>query len=260
MRPRAIQEFRADQATVHVFSTREEAGQAAAHDVSTRLLGRMQADFECRVIFAAAPSQNEFLHHIAECRNLDWSKLTAFHMDEYVGLRPEHPASFRRYLMEHIFGRVALSPDQIHLIAGERTDRLLRVCSDYEDRLRERKLDLVCGGIGENGHLAFNDPPVADFADPVWVKAVRLDHACRVQQVNDGCFAAIDDMPSHAITLTIPALLSAELVSLVVPGPRKAQAVRDTIRGPIFEACPASIIRTHPGASIYLDSESSALL
>ncbi len=260
MRPRPLQEFSADLATVQVFSTREEAGQAAAHDVASGLIGRLSQSGPARVVFAAAPSQNEFLAHLADCRDLDWSRVSAFHMDEYVGLPADHPAAFRLYLQRHLFDLVPLGVDQVHLIGGDCTDRLNRVCTEYEDALRQSTLDLVCGGIGENGHLAFNDPPVADFRDPVWVKPVRLDHDCRVQQVNDGCFATIDDVPLHAVTLTIPALLSAKTISLVVPGPRKALAVRHAIRGAISEACPASIIRTHAGASLYLDSESSALL
>jgi glucosamine-6-phosphate deaminase len=130
----------------------------------------------------------------------------------------------------------------------------------YESLLLANPTDIVCAGIGENGHLAFNDPPVADFLDPVKVKPVRLDHACRVQQVNDGCFATLDDVPKHAYTLTVPALLAAPIVSLCVPGPLKAKAVRATLRDAIDESCPATALRKHAGAVLHIDRESAALL
>ena len=181
-------------------------------------------------------------------------------MDEYLGLAADHPAAFRRYLREHLFDRVGLPGDRLRLIPGEDVKRPLATCLTYEALLRAAPTDIVCAGIGENGHLAFNDPPVADFLDPVLIKPVRLDHACRVQQVNDGCFASIDDVPTHAYTLTVPALLSAPFVSLCVPGPRKAEAVRATLRDPIAEACPATALRRHPGAVLHLDLESAALV
>ena len=255
-RPQPITKFHAGTARVEVFSTRDDAGHAAAIDVADDLSQRRNS----RVVFAAAPSQNEFLAHLGDDRAIDWSRIDAFHMDEYLGIAPDHPASFRRYLHEHIIDRVPLRDHQIHLISGEITDRAFRVCLDYEDALRASPIDIVCGGVGENGHLAFNDPPVADFVDPLWIKVVKLDHACREQQVHDGCFATIDDVPTHAYTLTIPALISAATMSIVVPGPLKASAVRAMIEGPIAEACPASILRRHPGARIYLDRDSAALL
>jgi glucosamine-6-phosphate deaminase len=190
----------------------------------------------------------------------DATRLVAFHMDEYLGLPAEHPSAFRHYLNHHIFKPVKLHNGQLRLIPGERVDRPLRVCLDYEDALRAEPPDVTCAGIGENGHLAFNDPPVADFRDPLWVKVVRLDPACRAQQVHDGGFARLEDVPTHAYTLTVPALLAAPIVSVVVPGPRKAEAVRATLRGPIDESCPASALRRHPGATLWLDRESAALV
>ena len=172
----------------------------------------------------------------------------------------DHPASFRRYLQEHLFRLVGLGPDRLRLIPGEQADRPLRTCLDYEDLLHAEPTDIVCAGIGENGHLAFNDPPVADFLDPVLVKVVRLDAACRSQQLNDGCFERIEDVPTHAYTLTIPALLRAPVVSVIVPGPRKANAVLNTLRGPIGEACPATALRRHPGARLYLDRDAARLV
>jgi glucosamine-6-phosphate deaminase len=156
-------------------------------------------------------------------------------------------------------GDLSFLPAHTRPFQGESVDSAAE-CARYRDLLEEAPIDLVCLGIGENGHLAFNDPPVADFDDPEWVKPVELDLLCRQQQVNDGCFPALDDVPRTALTLTIPALLSARAVVGAVPGPRKAQAVRDTLKGPISTACPASILRTHPNAALYLDKESAALL
>jgi glucosamine-6-phosphate deaminase len=211
-------------------------------------------------VFAAAPSQDEFLAGLVADKGIDWARVTAFHMDEYLGLPADHPASFRRYLQEHLFGLVGLSPDRQRLIPGERSERPLRTCLAYEDLLMAAWPDIVCAGIGENGHLAFNDPPVADFLDPVLVKVVKLDAPCRTQQVNDGCFERIADVPTHAYTLTIPALVSAPFVSVVVPGARKANAVLTTLKGPISESCPASVLRRHPGAKLYLDREAARLV
>jgi glucosamine-6-phosphate deaminase len=243
-----------------VHEDRAAAGRAAAAAVARAIAQRQAATGWARIVFAAAPSQNEFLTGLVSHPEIDWSRVVAFHMDEYLGLGPDHPASFRRYLQEHLFGLVGLRPDQLRLIPGERTERPLRTCLDYEELLRAEPPDLVCAGIGENGHLAFNDPPVADFLDPVLLKVVRLDTACRVQQVNDGCFERIEDVPTHAYTLTIPALLAAPLISVVVPGVRKAEAVLATLRGPIGEGCPASALRRHPGSTLYLDRDSARLV
>ena len=256
-RPLPIRQFRADAALVEIFATRDEAGRAAAEDVARDIAATQASSQTARVVFAAAPSQDEFLAGLVARPEVDWSRVNAFHMDEYLGIAADHPASFRRYLRDHLFDRCGIDPSLVRLIHAEWAGLPIRVCHGYEILLRVAPLDLVCGGIGENGHLAFNDPPVADFLDPVWVKVVRLDHACRSQQVNDGCFARVEDVPTHAFTLTIPALLSARRLSIVVPGPRKASAVLAAIRGPISEACPASVLRTHSGARIYLDRESA---
>ena len=191
---------------------------------------------------------------------IDWTRVVAFHMDEYLGINADHPISFRRYLQEHLFRLVGLGADRLRLIAGEQVDRPLQTCLDYEEILRAEPTDIVCAGIGENGHLAFNDPPVADFLDPVLVKVVRLEAACRNQQVNDVGLNSLADVPTHAYTLTIPALLNAPVVSVVVPGPRKANAVLNTLRGPINESCPATALRRHPGAKLYLDREAARLV
>ena len=259
-RPRPLRQFRADEARVEVFTTRDEAGRASAMDVAETIAGCLARDGIARVIFAAAPSQDEFLAHLSANRAVDWARVSAYHMDEYLGIGADHPSSFRRYLQQHLIEPASLPTRNFHEIPAENAVSPLRICLDYENALRDGPPDLVCGGIGENGHLAFNDPPVADFLDPVKVKVVRLDDACRGQQVNDGCFASLEDVPSHAVTLTIPALMAAAVVSIVVPGERKAAAVREAFRGPISEACPASILRRHPGARLYLDAGSANLL
>jgi glucosamine-6-phosphate deaminase len=258
--PTPIAEFTVDKLRVLVFRDRAELGRAAARAVAAAIQARQRAAGRANVVFAAAPSQNEFLAGLVADSALDWSKVHAFHMDEYLGLAADHPASFRRYLREHLFGLVGLTDDRLHLIPGEQADRPLRTCLAYEDLLRAEPPDVVCAGIGENGHLAFNDPPVADFLDPVLIKVVRLDHACREQQVHDGCFGSIDEVPTHAYTLTIPALLGAPVVSVVVPGARKADAVLAALKGPVSESCPASALRNHAGARLYLDRESARLV
>jgi glucosamine-6-phosphate deaminase len=255
-----VKSWRVDALRVFVFDDRATAASAAADHVATAIRHCMKRTGVARAIFAAAPSQNEFLADLVAQHELDWSRLTAFHMDEYLGIPSEHPASFRNYLNQHLFVPAKLRPEQTRLISGETTDEPLRTCLEYERALRLEPTDVVCAGIGENGHLAFNDPPVADFLDPVWVKVVRLDTACRAQQVNDGCFARLEDVPTHAYTLTIPALMAAPVLSVVVPGSLKAQAVRATLCGPINEACPASVLRRHPAATLWLDRESAALL
>jgi glucosamine-6-phosphate deaminase len=253
-------EFRVDALRVRVYDDRAAIGKAAAESVAEAIASRQAVAGAAKVVFAAAPSQDEFLARLVAHPSIDWSRVIGFHMDEYLGLSADHPASFRRYLFEHLFRLAGFTPDRLRLIPGEEADRPLRTCLAYEDLLRAEPPDIVCAGIGENGHLAFNDPPVADFLDPVWIKVVRLDAACRLQQVHDGCFAAIEDVPTHAYTLTIPALLSAHVVSVVVPGPRKAEAVLQTLQGPIAESCPATGLRRHKGATLYLDRDSARLV
>jgi glucosamine-6-phosphate deaminase len=257
---RPVLEFTVDSLRVVVHEDRARMGRAAANEVAHAIADRQTVAPVARVVFAAAPSQNEFLGALVAYRGIDWSRVHAFHMDEYLGLGPDHPASFRRYLQEHLFRLAGLDESKLRLIPGEETDRPLRTALGYEQVLLDEPTDIVCAGIGENGHLAFNDPPFADFLDPVLVKVVRLDAACRHQQVNDGCFDRLEDVPTHAYTLTVPALMAARVVSVVVPGPRKAEAVLATIRGPIGEPCPSTALRNHPGAVLHLDRDSARLI
>ncbi len=255
-----IAAFDVDRLRVQVYETRAHAGRAAAQETTRELARLAQLDRPARVVFAAAPSQDEFLAGLVASPQIDWSRVVAFHMDEYLGLSPDHRASFRRYLNEHLFHHKRTQGLTVALIPGERAERPLEVCLHYESLLLNTPPDLICAGIGENGHLAFNDPPVADFLDPVLMKVVRLDASCRQQQVNDGCFPTLLDVPTHAYTITVPVFMKAPVVSVVAPGPRKASAVLATLRGPISEACPASALRGCRDARLYLDRDSARLV
>jgi glucosamine-6-phosphate deaminase len=241
---------------VRQYADRATLGAAASRLVADSLRRTIAASGEARAVFACAPSQNEFLAALI-AETVDWSRVVVFHMDEYVGLSAAHPASFRGFLHGHLISRIA-PPKAVHLIRAD--EDIGAECQRYGALLAEKPIDLVCMGIGENGHLAFNDPPVADFRDPQLIKPVALDAACRRQQVNDGCFPAFDAVPTHALTLTIPALVGAREISCVVPGERKALAVRATLLGPITTDCPASILRTHPRAVLHIDDAAASLL
>ncbi len=258
--PSALTRFQVDSLEVEIHETRAFAGRAAARAVASAIADRLAETNRVNVVFAAAPSQDEFLAGLGADPTLDWSRVVAFHMDEYLGLTADHPASFRRYLSERLFRLKTAQGLVARLIPGEKIDRPLFTCAEYESLLLQSPPDIICAGIGENGHLAFNDPPVADFLDPVLVKVVRLDPACRLQQVNDGCFEQLADVPTHAYTITMPVFLRAPLVSVVAPGPRKARAIQATLKGPVTEACPASALRGCPGARLYLDRDSAKLV
>ncbi len=242
---------------VEIYQDRGSAGSAAAGFVIPLMADLIAQRGQANVVFAAAPSQDEMLEALSMSDRIDWTRVHALHMDEYLGIDPDHSASFRCYLRQHLFERVPIPDDQVHLISGERTDDPEAVCRAYAALLEQYPPDIVCGGIGENGHLAFNDPPVADFHDPKPIKVVELDHECRTQQVNDGCFARLEDVPTHAFTLTIPTLMAASKLAITVPGPRKAEAVAATLHGPIDVSCPASILRRHPEARLFLDRDSA---
>lgn len=203
-----------------------------------------------RMIFAAAPSQNEVLAYLAASPDVDWSRIDVFHMDEYVGLPENAPQRFGTFLREHLFDQV--KPRTVNLIDSSANEAE----RDYAKLLTAAPIDIICLGIGENGHIAFNDPPVADFNDPAVIKRVQLDDVCRQQQVNDGCFPALNDVPQEALTLTIPTLMAGANLFCVVPGPTKRDAVRQMLTGPIITDCPASILRTHPNCTLYVDEAS----
>ena len=245
-----------DQLTVCTAQSRQAMGQAAADDAAAYIRQLMARKAYISVVFAAAPSQNEFLAALAGS-GLDFSRIHAYHMDEYLGLAPDAPQGFGNFLRRAIFGRVAFGA--VDYLNGQAEDPEAE-CRRYEALLQENPADIVCLGIGENGHIAFNDPHVADFHDPRLVKIVELDQTCRTQQVHDGCFQEISQVPARAMTLTIPALISAPYHFCMVPAPTKAQAVYRTVTGSIEEACPASILRTCRQTVLYLDQDSGALL
>ena len=246
-----------DLLTVQIFETRADMGQFAAADIKTCILSLLEGKDTVNMIFAAAPSQNEVLAALVADADIPWNRVNAFHMDEYVGLSPDAPQGFGNFLKEHIFGLVPFR--SIHYIDISAPDAEAE-CARYAALLQQYPTDIVVMGIGENGHIAFNDPPVADFSDPLAVKPVALDDICRNQQVHDGCFAHIDEVPKTAITLTVPTLFAGKHLFCIVPAKTKALAVCTTLTDGISERCPATILRRHPSAVLYLDGDSSALL
>ncbi len=233
------------------------SAEAAARHAAGVLREAIAARGVAHAMFATGNSQLEFIEALVGNEDPGWRDVVVLHMDEYVGIGPEHPASFQRYIRERIVERV--NPLQAYLIRGDTGDPAGE-CDRYATLVRQHPLDLCCLGIGENGHLAFNDPPVADFRDPLTVKVVELDHACRAQQVGEGHFASIAEVPERAMTVTIPALVAARAVIGVVPEARKAQPVRSALTGPVSTACPASVLRTLENTTLYLDRDSAALL
>ncbi len=250
-------EFKKDELTVEVFPTVEEMGAKAAEDVSASIRAQLAEKSEVNMIFAAAPSQEAFLARLVADTRIDWTRVNAFHMDEYVGIDPTAPQSFAKFLRLRLFDKVPFKT--VNCLDGRATDAAAE-CARYTKLLDEMPVDIVCLGIGENGHIAFNDPPVADFNDPCRVKVVELDGVCRQQQVNEKCFETLELVPTHALTLTVPALLRAAEMFCIVPFTGKAKAVRATLEGPIETACPASILRTKSGARLYLNTDSASLL
>lgn len=242
---------------VRMHNDRREAGRDAAFMVAARISQLLSEQPQVNIIFAAAPSQNEFLSCLTKCEYIAWNKINAFQLDEYLGLPVGDANSFSHYLDQHLFSHVALR--SVHFIGSQWADPA-QACLQYAQLLHAFPPDVVCLGIGENGHLAFNDPAVANFQDPLSVKLVELDQVSRAQQVHDGCFASLDLVPTHALTLTIPALLAGRFLFCVVPGASKAKAVYNTLWGPVSTDCPASILRSHNQAILYLDTQSSLLL
>lgn len=252
-----LKQFTAGSLPVRVYATHDDLAAAAARDAHAFLQQQLQARGEAAAILASAASQVKFLDHLTRMPGLDWSRITLFHMDEYLGIDDQHPASFRRFMRERVETRVRLC--RFHYLEGEAQEPI-KECDRYTQLLRAQAIDLCCLGIGENGHIAFNDPPVADFSDERTVKLVRLDEACRRQQVGEGAFPSIAAVPQYAFTLTIPALCAATRVLGVVPEKRKAEAVKAALEGPVQTACPSSILRRQAHAILYLDQDSAGLL
>ncbi|MGH9585688.1 MAG: 6-phosphogluconolactonase [Acidobacteriaceae bacterium] len=253
--PDAMHRFKAEDLNVEIHADPKSASEAAANDAARTLARLGEMEDEIGVVFATGASQMSTLEALTSMPALPWNKVGGFHLDEYVGLPVEHPASFRGYLRRYLTSKVAMR--EFYEIDGTAAN-VEEVGEQYAARLRVVNPRLCLLGVGENGHLAFNDPAEADFEDVLDVKIVRLDAACRQQQVSEGWFGSLDEVPQRAITVTIPALFRVPRLILTVVGPRKAQAVKDMLRGPISTSCPASILRQHSDATVYLDREAAA--
>jgi glucosamine-6-phosphate deaminase len=252
-----MKEFRRDLLRVFEFPDRGSMAAAAADYVALRLRGLLDSGGRARVIFAAAASQSEFLDALARADGIDWSRVEAFHLDEYVGLAQGDERSFGSWLDRHIFSRV--EPGRVEKLDGGAPDPLAE-CARYGALLSDGGLDLALVGIGENGHLAFNDPHVADFEDPFVVKPVELDETSRRQQAREGVFATAGLVPRQAMTVTMSAILASRSVCVVVPGPHKAAAVARTLDGPIATSCPASALRRHSDAVLFVDGAALSMV
>jgi glucosamine-6-phosphate deaminase len=257
MKPQSIETTMYDQLTVAIYESNEDMGLAAALDAREMINKAIADKGEANIIVATGNSQLTFLHALRDAQGIDWSKIDIFHLDEYVGIDSSHKASFPRFLRHHIID--AVTPRAFYPVPGQAED-LEQACRAYEALLREHPADLVALGFGENGHLAFNDPPYARFDDPVWVKVIKLAEASRKQQAGEGHFDSLEEVPTHAITLTIPALLAAKAVLCIVPEARKAEAVRACLREPISEERPGSVLRQVSHAHLYLDRDSASKL
>lgn len=239
-----------------IYDNRQQMGQAAAVAAAGEIRRLLEQQETVNILFAAAPSQNEFLASLQE-QDIEWGRVNALHMDDYLGLPEDAPQRFGNFLRRHLFDHVPLRSVYFLYQKDATGDE---ICDRYSKILTEHPLDIVCMGIGENGHIAFNDPSEADFNDPKKVKVVALDDVCRMQQVHDGCFASIDDVPRRAVTVTIPVMMAAKAIFNVVPGRQKAEAVKAALYGPVSTACPASVLRQHANATLFCDKESGRLI
>jgi glucosamine-6-phosphate deaminase len=252
-----LRSFRVDALDVHVFAGQQELAAFVAPHVRDHLAGTIARQGSAAAILATGNSQIQFLKNLVALGGVDWSRVTLFHMDEYLGIPASHPASFRRYMRERVESLVR--PRAFHYLDGE-CDLPHVECARYAALLEAQAIDLCCLGVGENGHLAFNDPHVARLDDTERVKLVRLDEACRMQQVREGHFPSLESVPPYAITLTVPALMAARKVVCVAPERRKAKPVKDLLQGPVSSVCPASALRRNPAAMLLIDTDSASLL
>ena len=250
-------ELKAGKLQVRIFENRAILGREAAEAAAGKIKQLLRKNESINIIFAAAPSQNEFLAALISQPGIDWTSINGFHMDEYVGLEDDRPQRFGNFLKNAIFGKLPFRT--VHYLDGNAAD-LSTECQRYTQLLIEHPPHIVMMGIGENAHIAFNDPHVADFEDPAFVKVVELDEACRQQQVNDGCFTSIENVPAYALTLTIPALMKAGFIFCMVPAASKAKAVLQTLSSDVQESVPSTILRSHQHAVLFLDTDSSKLL
>ncbi len=251
-----IKQFKKDNLSVRIFKDETSAGQGSAEFVARHLTDAVQSKGYANLILATGASQFAFIAAIKTLQ-VDWSKITVFHLDEYKDLSETHPASFRKYLKDRIIDEIR--PFQVHYINGDAKE-IDHEVARYEELLKAVTVDVACIGIGENGHIAFNDPEVADFNDPKLVKIVQLDDISRRQQLGEGWFSTFEEVPREAISLTIPAILRCDVISCMVPDERKANAVHNTLNAEISTACPATILRNHPHTVLFLDKDSASQL
>jgi glucosamine-6-phosphate deaminase len=252
-----IKSFQADSLAVRVYGDENDLSRDVARIAQAFLNETLAAKGSAAAILATGNSQIKFLEELIRLGGVDWRKITLFHMDEYLGISALHKASFRRYMRERVESRV--KPRAFHYLEG---DALLPMdeCERYTKLLQAQPIDLCCLGVGENGHIAFNDPAVANFSDKRSVNIVSLDEKCRLQQVGEGHFASMDAVPQYALTLTIPMLCSAKKMLCIAPEKRKAQAVKDALQGPVSTKCPASILRRQAHCTLFVDADSTSLL
>ena len=255
--PQPVKRFKADHLPVEVYQDMQALGRAAAVQAATLLREAVERSGEARVILASANSQLSFIEALTLEHKLPWEKITCFHMDEYIGIDSNHSASFAGWMKKRVLDKV--KPAAFHFLNGKAED-VEAECRRYAGLIQEKPIDLTCMGIGENGHIAFNDPPVADFDDPLPIKPVELDEMCKNQQVGEGHFKSLDTVPTHAFSLTVPTLLSGRRILCIVPEERKAAAVAKTIHGPVETACPSSILRRQSHAVLMLDREAASQL
>jgi glucosamine-6-phosphate deaminase len=248
--------FSVDRARVQVYANRQEVGAAAAQRAAELINRAIEERGKARIIAATGNSQIPLVEHLVR-QPIAWESVALFHMDEYVGIEESHPASFRNWIRKRFEEKVR--PGKVFYLAGDAPD-LASEIRRYSELLLEAPIDVAFVGFGENGHIAFNDPAVADFDDPVIVKEVVLEESCRRQQANEGHFPDVASVPERAVTITCPGLFRAKSWVCCVPEQRKAEAVKNALEGPIEEACPASLVRLHPDATVFLDQESASLL
>jgi glucosamine-6-phosphate deaminase len=255
--PSMLTELTAGRMRARVYESAADLGRAAARNTADIVRTTVEESGAARIVIATGNSQLPFIHALAQEKGVPWEAVTVFHLDEYVGIDPDHPASFQRWIATNI--ERPLGPAAVHYLRPDPADPMAEA-RRYEELLRAAPLDLVCLGIGENGHIAFNEPHQTDFDDPAWARVITLDDRSRQQQVDEGHFPDLDAVPDQAITLTVPALLAPRHLQVVVPERRKADAVKATFTAPVSPACPATILREQAHAQLFLDRDSAALL
>ncbi len=252
-----VRTFQVDSLRVEVYRDEADLVGSLVQTTRSQIQDAVARQGEVAAILASGGSQIHFLQELTACVEIEWSRLKLFHLDEYLGIGGEHPASFQRYMRELVTDKVA--PLQFHYLAGDTLEPIAE-CDRYDRLLSAQPIDLCFLGIGATGHIAFNDPEVADFSDPYPVKLVKLDDKSRQQQVDGGFFDRIEAVPQYALTLTLPTICRSKQISCLAIGAKKAQIVSTMLEGKITAACPASILRKYPTATLYLDAAAASLV